>query len=220
MLVVIAAFCGILKAQSTSYLHNKKLGIYISKKNIYFSSYFYKIISSFILSRDTLDLQEEELKLALSIKLGEFLVPLLKQSFYSDSIYFINKYPLLARTFIKNYQERKISTYDFLKYLPYPTDYFILIDDLKLESEIERNVLSFSNQIFTTKRYLIKSNIVLVVVNLQERKVSKILSINYNSKDNTSIPKILKMNRSFENRGEELFYEIFNLAFWGLLTNK
>jgi hypothetical protein len=177
-------------------------------------------LANFVTAKDTLDLADEELKLGLSIKLGEFLIPLLKYSFNSDSVYFVNKYPVLARTFIKSYQNQTLSSYDFTQFLPYKTDYIIIIDNLKLEHEVERSVMSYSNHIFTVKRPILKAEAYLLLINLKQKKIINSVLMNYSSKDVKISQTPLKSYKPFENKGEEIFFDIFNLGlFWLLTTN-
>jgi hypothetical protein len=175
-------------------------------------------LANFVSAKDTLDLADEELKLGLSIKLGEFLIPLLKYSFNSDSIYFVNKYPVLARTFIKNYQNQSLTSYDFARFLPYKTDYIIIIDNLKLENDIERSVMSYSNNIFTAKRPIIKAEAELLLVNVREKKIINSILVNYSSKDAKISEGPLKFYKPFDNKGQELFFDILNLGLLLLLT--
>ncbi len=139
----------VIYAQKLNF-EKKKVGILVSKKNLKIDGYQAKYWASYLQMNDTIGLTEENLKTAVTIKLGQLIAQWFHQYLKTSEVYFLNE----GKKF-----EAIVKSYPFQEkpQLPLPLDYVLCIDTINLYSIKEKIVLSFSNKLFTeyqTKMYI------------------------------------------------------------------
>jgi len=138
-----------------------RVAVYVSKKNLAVANSLKPPIAAFLQLEDSLGLTEENIRLAFSVKLGNYLTQGLSRELHADSSYFLNATPALAQKFVPLYTanrwtpERPSST-ELLSSLWLPnTRYLLALDSLSLHTETRRAYFAISNRITTERREVI-----------------------------------------------------------------
>ncbi len=123
-------------------LEQKKVGILISRKNLFIDGYQAKFWASYLQINDSLGLSEENLKTAVTIKLGQLYTQWFKEYLNVSEVYFLNEGKKFENV-VKNYPFHE-------KPLLYvPLDYIFCIDPIQLFSKKEKVVFTLSNKLFS-----------------------------------------------------------------------
>lgn len=190
-------FC--IKAQTFD-LKNKKIGILISKKNLWIDNYQAKYWSSYLQINDSLDLSEENLRTAATIKLGQLLVNWFKEFLFASDVYFLNE----GKKF-----EPIVKSYPFQNPPPniISLDYIFCIDTLYFYSQKEKTVFAISNKLYTElqNKMIIKGKISFYTIEPFELIKENIYQINENQNFNYPIP-----TQSFQLKIEKLLSSWLN----------
>jgi len=171
--------------------NEKKVGIIISRKNLQIDSYHSKFWASYLQINDSLGLTEENLKTAVTIKLGQLLIHWFSLYLKATEVHFLNE----GKKF-----ENLVKSYPFKDKpdTPIPLDYIFCIDQLFLYSIKEKVVLTLSNKLFTEYQTKLKIEGKVIIYQLEPYKIieDKI----YKSYENTLKSQPIKI--------EELSYKI------------
>jgi hypothetical protein len=129
---------------------NKTIGILISRKNLFIDDYSAKFWASYLQINDSLGLSEENLKTAVSIKLGQLITQWFKLHLKAYHVYFLNE----GKQF-----ENLIKDYPFhaKPSSPLSFDYIFCIDQVHWLSKKEKILFTVSNKMLTeiqTKMYI------------------------------------------------------------------
>ena len=162
---------------------NKRIGVYISKKNLKFNTEYYKTLSAFIGQEDTIGLSSQEINLGMSVRLGMYLTEKLTKVFKADSAFFVNENPNIARGFLKVYNNPNVGINSLLKTLPQRIDYILILEGLNLYTEDRNNLATYSNQIFTQKRKIKRADLTLRILNLKTGKLSPPTVVNFDEEN-------------------------------------
>ncbi len=133
-----------LEAQKLNFEH-KKVGILVSRKNLQIDGYQAKYWASYLQINDTIGLSDENLKTAVTIKLGQLLTLWFQKYLNSQEIYFLNE----GKQF-----ETVVKSYPFHQkpIIKHPLDYIFCIDQLNLYSIKRKWVFAMSNKLFTEQQ--------------------------------------------------------------------
>lgn len=148
--IIISFFFQVSYSQKLN-IQQRKIGILISKKNLSIDGYQAKFWASYLQIRDSLGLSEENLKTAVTIKIGQLFTQWLIEFFNASEVYFLNE----GKKF-----ESVVKSYPFHEKpnLPVSLDYIFCIDTIQLLSTKEKIVFTISNKLITEyqTRMLIK----------------------------------------------------------------
>ena len=173
-------------------LEQKKVGILISRKNLFIDGYQAKFWASYLQINDSLGLSEENLKTAVTIKLGQLYTQWFKEYLKVSEVYFLNE----GKKF-----ENIIKNYPFHEkpHLPIPLDYIFCVDPIYLFSQKEKVVLTLSNKLFTEyqTKLQIRGNITAYSIEPFQIIKQENFQINENLLINKPIP-IEKLNFKIE----------------------
>lgn len=192
---------------------NKRVGVYVSKKNMKFSTDYYKILSAFIGQNDTIGLTSQDIYLGMSVRIGDFLTKVIDTSFKPDSVFFINENPLIAKSFVNAYSSNGAGMATFYKTLPPRMDFIFIVDGLNLYTEDRSNLATYSNQIFTQKRKVKKGTITLKLLDIKTGKFSSPIIIDFDEENSRSDSNTI-LTSGETNVGTLFITKIFNLAFY------
>lgn len=142
-------------------LAGKRVGLYLSLKALQFDSYYYKPLAAWLQRSDSLNLQYEDIRLAVAVKLGNYLTQLLMEEMGADTAFFLNADPALGGPFLKHYRNSQLNSTALYPSLPAGTDYLLVIDELNLGGRKEDVVFSFSNRLITEKTYVHEARVQL-----------------------------------------------------------
>lgn len=147
-------------AQSTpSPLSGKSVGIYLSLKALQFDDPYYKPFGAWLQLNDSLNLQYEEIRLAVAVKLGNYLTQVLQEKLGTDTAYFINADAEMGKSFLTHYRDGQLDITAFQKAVPAETDYILVIDQLRLTGQFRDVVYSYSNELITDRMYVHKAKV-------------------------------------------------------------
>lgn len=133
-------------------LKHKRVGIYLSSRNFSFTPFYYKSFSHFIQKDDSTNLSEENIKRGAAVQLGVYTAQVLNQYLETDSSYFINGYPNIAKAFIESSQNGKINFGQLRQTLLPRTDYIISIKKMNFRHEERQSLVGFSKSLYMEKR--------------------------------------------------------------------
>lgn len=213
-LCVVSVVSAVPKAPiDTNPFLNKRVGVYVSKRNMKFTTDYYKILSAFIGQNDTIGLSTQDIHLGMSVRLGDYLTRVIENSFNPDSVFFINENPLIAKSFVNAYSFGGNGMAAFYKTLPPRMDFIFIVDGLYLYTEDRSNLATYSNQIFTQKRKVKKGTLTLKLLDIKTGKFSSPITIDFDEEnsrtDNNTI-----LTSGETNVGTIFISKIFNLAFY------
>jgi len=197
--------------KSTNSFKDKNIGIYTTKRNLYFSAHYNKLIASFIQQNDSLNLTSENLKYAFSIYLGNYLADKIQQDLGTQSCFFMNSLPKLAPVII---QEQKSGNRNYLaikELLPKNTHYLLFIDEISLTIASRKGVFAFSNEMFSEKRKVKIAKIKLLLYKVENLAQPIEIEIFYDEDKPEKIKQWLR-NTQVEVAGNQFFTNIFNIA--------
>lgn len=129
-------------------LRGKRVAIYLSKRQFEFNDHYLIFLSQFVKSDQGRASTLENLKEQTMISLGEMLEAQLKEATRADSVFFLNRFPGVARKFIKKYDSDR----HFLPPLGDALDgidYIFVINPMVLGTYKTSAVYSRSNRIMT-----------------------------------------------------------------------
>ena len=129
-------------------LRGKTVAVYLSKRQFDFNDHYLIYLSQFVKSDQGRASTLDNLKEQTMISLGELLEAQLKEVTRADSVFFLNKFPGIARKFIKKYDSER-------HYLPAMgkemdgVDYIFVVNPMVLGTYKTSGVYSRSNRIMT-----------------------------------------------------------------------
>ena len=129
-------------------LKGKTVAVYFSKRQFSFDDNYRIPLSQFIRSDQGTETEIEDLKLQSLVAIAALFSAQLKAASQADSVYFLNEFPELARTFIGAYssQERKMTP---ARDAFGQTDYVLVVNPFILGSYKTSAVYTRSNRIIT-----------------------------------------------------------------------
>jgi hypothetical protein len=135
-------------------LKHKRIGIYLSNKNFSFTPFYYKSFSHFIQNDDSTNLAEESIKRGAAVQLGIYAAQIFNQELETDSSYYINGYPHIAKAFIDASHHGKINIDQLKSKLLTRTDFIINIKKLTFKHVERQSLVGFSKSLYMEKRYV------------------------------------------------------------------
>ena len=150
VLLFAMGFAG-LKAQGGPVLplKGKTAAVYFSKKHFSYNRYFYHDLSQFIKTHAGEKTQIQDAKLQSIIAFGGLFSEQLAEAASADSVFFLNAYPDLARTFIRSYKADDRTLSALGNAMP-GVDFIIVVNPLNLVMKKVPAVLAKSNRLETT----------------------------------------------------------------------
>jgi hypothetical protein len=139
-------------AGAQSPLKDKRVGVYVSKKNFRFGYEFNQTFAGMLQMGDSLGLTEEALQTGMTIWLGNYTTHTLAERLGCRDAFFVNARPELARTLVSALENPDFQIHSVKPLLPAGTDYLLLIDAVRFRKESKRTYLTYSNQLYTLPR--------------------------------------------------------------------
>ncbi|MBX3102341.1 MAG: hypothetical protein KF690_07535 [Bacteroidetes bacterium] len=127
------------------------LAIYVSKKNLYIHPQWHSHLAAFVEMGDSLELSEENLKLAVTAQAGNFLAGQLGSMGVARA-WNLSAYPDEARAFLRLHQPgQPLPHREAARLLPH-TQWVLTVDSLRFDSELRRSFVVISNRIVEDSR--------------------------------------------------------------------
>lgn len=147
-------------------LMGSRVGVYVSKKNLQFGTSLTMPLASYLDADDSLGLNEEDLKLALTIRLGNALTLALRTDLGADSAFFVNADPTVARTFIQNHGSAAQYAPRLAASAPRGTHFVLLVDSLTMRTETRRSYFTVSNHIVSERREVVVARLHISILDV------------------------------------------------------
>lgn len=155
-----------LAAAAQSPLQGEEVAVYLSKKNLDFGPDHYKSFAAFVQQDDTLGLNEESLKLAFTVKAGQYLTQLM-QAQSAPATWFAPERPEVARQLLAQYRPGQPPATQALATTLAPATYLLAIDSLSFGHEKRRSLIVISNQIVEELRSVEVATMTLRLIDLR-----------------------------------------------------
>lgn len=154
----------------------KKVGLFVSTKSFGFTEEYYQAFGAFVRDADSLELSKEELRQAMAVKIGHFYAAQLQAQLGADSVFFINEQVGLAKSFIADYKDKKLSVNDYADKWPVAPDYILTLDEWNWTTESKRVVATVSNRLVPLEKKAKRAALELAVYNAATgRETARIL---------------------------------------------
>jgi len=171
---------------------NKRVAIYLSKKNLTYNSDFQLFMGGFLLGDDSLNLSDESFKLALSIKLGDYWAQTFNQQLGANGCLFVNADPGLGAAFVNNTSSNGLNINNLRPILlDRQIDYVWVIDELQLNTELRKSVYTISNQIITEHRKVKVASISYQLYNVATNQMTANVQSVYDPDKHKTLPPYL-----------------------------
>lgn len=128
------------------------MGVYFSKKKFTYNSAYREPFAAFVQRTDTLGLSDEALKLATSIRLGNYIRNQLAEHSGADTVIFINAIPQAANVMLRTYIPQGFNREKLWQALGRELDYVVVIDLLECSTSLRRSIFAISNRIVSERR--------------------------------------------------------------------
>lgn len=146
-----------------SKLRGKQVGVFVSLKNLSFQDHYYKMMAAWLQRQDSLNLQYEDIRVGIAVKLGNYLTQVLQQQLGADTVFNMNADAAIGQAFLNSYRGGQLNTALLQKALPEGTDYIVVIDLLDMQSRKVNALYAFSNDVVAEKRVVLQGNLRVLV---------------------------------------------------------
>jgi hypothetical protein len=137
----------------------KSIGLYLSLKNLSFEGHYYKMMAAWLQRQDSLNLQYEDIRIGVAVKLTNYLTVAIRQHLGADTVYNINADVALGTALVNSYRGETINPGALQKVMPPGTDYLVIIDLVTLNSRKVNTLYAFSNDVIAEKRAVQQANL-------------------------------------------------------------
>jgi hypothetical protein len=191
--------------------------VYVSKKNITYSATLAQPLAAFLQGNDSLGLQEEELKLGLSVRLGNALIAAMDAGLRTDSAWFLNANPEAARAFITAYDGQFLNLPAVQNRLRPGTAYLLVVDSLHMSTVLRRSYFTVSNHIVTERRNVLLARLTLRLYDVQARRFTASSTVLYDADRPPPLVPYVNLTNDLSDAASFL-NEVFNLGFQQLFA--